>query len=196
MNNKNYVYTYLFTLIAGVLLIILHNRAQIFEAICIILGVGFLVLGILSLMSAIFISNKAKAAGVKRSPALIIVSAASFILGLLMVVVPTFFINYLVYAFGIILLLCGIIQLCNFMPRMSGLGFSRLFLIAPVLCMLAGILIFVIGAEKILNSLALMTGIVLAVYSINGFVGYFNRRKLAKIMAAKIDPTGAIIEVK
>ena len=196
MNNKNYIYTYLFTLIAGVLLIILHNRAQIFEAISIILGICFLVLGILSLMSSVFISNKAKEAGAKRSPALIIVSAASFILGLLMVVAPNFFVNYLVYAFGVILLICGIIQLCNFMPHMGGLGFSKLFLIAPILCMFAGILVFVIGAEKILNSLALLTGIVLAVYSINGFIGYFNRRKLAKILAAKIDPSSTIVEVK
>jgi len=196
MNNKSYIYTYLFTLIGGLLLIILHQRAQIFEAICIVLGIGFLTLGLLSLMSAVFISNKARAAGAKRSPALIIVSAASLILGLLMVIVPGFFVNYLVYALGLLLLVCGVIQLCNFMPGMSGLGFSRLFIIAPSLSVLAGILVFVIGADKILDSLALVTGIMLTIYSINGFVGYFKRRNLAKAMDARIDPRGNIIEVK
>lgn len=138
MNNKSFIYTYLFTLIGGVLLLILHGRDKIFEGMCIILGVGFLVLGILSLLSAVFISDKARAAGAKRSPALIIVSGASFILGLLMVLVPAFFVSYLVYAMGVLLVLCGVIQLCNFMPNMRGLGFSGYFLVAPVLSLFAG----------------------------------------------------------
>lgn len=196
MNNKSFIYTYLFTLIGGVLLLILHGRDKIFEGMCIILGVGFLVLGILSLLSAVFISDKARAAGAKRSPALIIVSGASFILGLLMVLVPAFFVSYLVYAMGVLLVLCGVIQLCNFMPNMRGLGFSGYFLVAPVLSLFAGILIFVIGAEKILNSLAILTGVVLVIYSLNGFVGYFKRRALAKTLANKIDPSGAIIEIR
>lgn len=196
MNNKSYIYTYLFTLIGGLLLIILHQRAQIFEAICIVIGIGFLILGLLSLMSAVFISNKARAAGTKRSPALITVSSASLILGLLMVIVPGFFVNYLVYALGLLLLICGVIQLCNFMPGMSGLGLSRLYIIAPSLSIVAGLLVFIIGADKILDSLALVTGIVLTIYSINGFAGYFKRRKLAKAMAVRIDPSGTIIEVK
>lgn len=196
MNNKSYVYTYLFTLIAAVLLIILHNRDKFFEGMCIVIGVGFLVLGVLSILSAVFISDKAKANGVKRSPTQIAVSAASFILGLLMVIVPAFFVNYLVYSLGILLIICGIIQLSNFMPNMGGLGFNWGFLVAPALSMLLGVLIFAIGAEKILNSLALVTGIVLLIYSVNGFVGYFKRRSLIKDVANKIDPTGAIIEIK
>lgn len=196
MNNKSFIYTYLFTLIGGVLLIILHNRGQIWEALSIVLGIGFLVLGILSLLSAVFISSKARAVGAKRSPALIIVSGASFILGLLMVIAPKFFVDYLVYAMGVLLVLCGVIQLCNFMPNMRGLGFSGFFLAAPVACLATGILIFVIGAEKIRDVLALVTGIVLVIYSLNGFLGYFKRRALAKTLANKIDPSGAIVEIR
>lgn len=196
MNNKNYIYTYLFTLIGGVLLIILHSRKQIFEAMCIIIGVAFLVVGILSILSAVFISSKARQAGAKRSPALIIVSGASFILGLLMVIVPTFFVNYLVYTMGILMFLCGIIQLMNFMPGLGSLGFSYYFLIMPALSILTGILVFVIGADKILNSLALVTGIVLTLYSINGFIGYFKRRSLVKKHNIQLNPTNAIVEIK
>lgn len=196
MNNKSFVYTYLFTLIGGVLLIILHDREKIFEAMCIIIGIGFLVLGVLSMLSAVFISKKAVSAGVKRSPALIAVSGASLILGLLMVIVPEFFVHYLVYAMGVLLVVCGVIQLCNFMPEMRGLGFSGFFLAAPVICLAAGMLVFVIGAEKILDVLALMTGIVLVIYSINGFMGYFKRRSLVGRQAARRDPSAAIIDIK
>lgn len=196
MNNKSFIYTYLFTLIAGVLLIVLHGREKIFEGMCIILGIGFLVLGILSLLSAVFISDKARQAGIKRSPVLIIVSGASFILGLLMVMAPAFFVNYLIYAMGALLVLCGVIQLCNFMPDIRTLGLSGWFLTAPVLSIGFGVAVFVIGAEKILNVLALVTGIVLVVYSINGFFGYFSRRGLALRRYMQQKPKETLVNVK
>ncbi|MCM1005063.1 MAG: DUF308 domain-containing protein [Prevotella sp.] len=196
MRNNNFVYTYLFTLLGGVLLMILHDRAQIFEAISIILGVAFLVIGTLSLLSSLFIGEKARAAGVRRSPVLVIVSSASFILGLLMVIAPKFFVEYVIYTFGIIMILAGLIQLCNFAPKMRGIGFKWYFLIVPCLCLLAGIVVFSVGAQNIANSMALLTGIVLTIYSINGFIGYFQRRSLLKIYEDKINPSREIINVK
>lgn len=181
-NNKTYIYTYLFTLIGGILLLILHNRSQLFDAISIIVGIAFLTVGLLTMLSSVFISAKQKEAGVKRSPGLIVVSAASLILGLLMVIVPSFFVHYLVYAFGIIMILCGVIQLYNFMPGMRALGFNMFFLAVPVLSIVAGLTVIIIGAAKILNIMALLTGIVLIVYSINGFSGYIRRMKLGNKM--------------
>lgn len=182
-NNKTYIYTYLFTLIGGVLLVILHNRAQLFDAISIIVGIAFLTVGLLTMLSSLFISTKQREAGVKRSPGLIIVSFASLILGLLMVIVPSFFVHYLVYAFGIIMILCGVIQLYNFMPGMKSLKFNMLFLAIPVLSIAAGLTVIVMGAAKVLDVMALLTGIVLIIYSINGFTGYFRRIKLSRDVA-------------
>ncbi|MCM1318930.1 MAG: DUF308 domain-containing protein [Muribaculaceae bacterium] len=192
MKNKNFIYTYLFTLIGGVLLIILNNRAGIFEAMSIVLGIGFLIIGILSMLSALFISDAAKEAGAKRSPILIIVSGASFLLGLLMVIAPTFFINYLIYSIALLMIIVGIIQLCNFLPQMSSIGMSYYFLIVPCLSMLAGIIVFCVKAEAIKDSLALLTGFVLTVYSINGFIGYFSRRSLSAGMGGSSE----IINIK
>lgn len=196
MKNKSFVYTYLFTLIGGVLLIILHNRVQLFEAISIIIGICFLGIGVVSMLSSVFISDRARADGVRRSPAMIIVSAASLILGLLMVVAPSFFVRYIIYTFGVVLLLVGLIQLCNFMPKMGGIGFGWYFLIVPCLSILSGIIVFTVGADKIMNSIALLTGIILAVYSINGFIGYFKRRSLFKAYQDKRHPEDAIIDIK
>lgn len=177
MNNKTYIYTYLFTLLGGILLVILHNRAQLFDAISILVGIAFLTIGLLTMMSALFLSSAQRAAGMKRSPGLIVVSAAALILGLLMTIVPSFFVHYLVYAFGIIMIICGVIQIYNFLPGMKTIGLSGLFLAMPVISIAIGVGVIVVGAEKILDIMALLTGIVLIVYSINGFVGYFNRVK-------------------
>lgn len=180
MNNKTYVYTYLFTLIGGVLLLVLHSRADLFDGIAIIIGIVFLVLGILNLVGNLFISSEARAAGVRRSPSLIFVSAGAFILGLLMVIVPHFFVAYLVYMFGIILIVCGVMQVMNFTPNRRSLGFSFWWFSTPVLSIIAGVVVICLGADRILNILAILTGIVLIVYSLNGFLGYFSRARLIR----------------
>lgn len=196
MKNISYVYTYLFTLIAGVLLIILHNRSEIFEAISIVLGVCFLIAGVMSLINTAITTKQAKAEGARISPTYIIVSGATVFFGLLMVIHPTMFVNYLMYAIGAVMIIVGLVQLFNFMPRMSDIGFSRLFLIVPCLSILAGIIVFMAGADTIKDVLALLTGIVLTVYSVNGFIGYFNRQLLLEHEEIKENPKSEIVEIK
>lgn len=180
MNNKSYVYTYLFTLIAGILLVVLRGRADLFIGIAIIIGILFLVLGVLNLIGSVFLPRERREAGERRSPSLIFVSGGALILGLLMVVVPGFFVRYLVYMFGVILIVCGVVQIMNFSPSRRQLGFSAWWMSAPVLSVAAGVVVIALGADRILSILALLTGVVLIVYSLNGFAGYFNRSMLQK----------------
>lgn len=180
MNNKSYLYSYLLTLIGGILLVVLQGRADLFKAITIIVGILFLIPGLMSLIRAVFPPKSAKLAGEKPSAGLIIVSAAAMIFGIVLIAAPHIFINFMVYAFGTLLIICGIVQLMNFMPAINSLGFPKLYLATPILSLCIGILVMVIGAEKILNVLALVTGIVLIVYSLNGLAGYFDRTKRLK----------------
>lgn len=180
MNNKTYLYTYLFTLIAGVLLILLKDRSDIFTAISIVVGVLFLVIGVLTMIGNLKLSKAQKAAGMKSNPWQILASGASIILGLMMVIKPDLFVHLVVYALGVVLILCGIIQLANFLPQYRSLRFDWYFLIVPVLAIGFGVTVFVLGAAKIADLMALITGITLTVYSINGFLGYARRGSLAR----------------
>lgn len=191
MNNKTYLYTYLFTLIGGVLLVVLQDRAGLFDAITVLVGILFLVPGLLSFLRAFFPSKAAVMAGEKRSTALIIVSVAAVVFGLLLIVVPELFNHFIVYAFGILMMLTGLMQLFNFMPSMRSLGFPWWYLATPLLCMCIGVVIMVLGPGRVLDILALLTGIVLIVYSINGLTGYFDRSSRVK----KGGNTGQVVEV-
>ena len=180
MNNKSYLYSYLLTLIGGVVLVIMRGRANLFEAITIIVGILFLIPGLMSLIRVIFPPKAAKLAGEKPSVGLIIVAAAAIIFGILLIAAPHLFVNFIVYAFGALLIICGVVQLLNFIPSMGNLGFPKWYLATPVLSLCIGILIMIIGAEKILDVLALVTGIVLIVYGLNGLAGYIDRSKRVK----------------
>jgi hypothetical protein len=58
---------------------------------------------------------------------------------------------------------------------------SGWYLCISIITILAGFGIFAIGAERIANTVTLITGIVLICYSINGVVGYFQREyKISK----------------
>ncbi len=180
MNNKTYLYSYLFTLIGGVLMVVLQNRAGLFEAITIIIGIMFLVPGLLMFIRTAFPTKSAKVAGVKPSVPAMIVSGAAVVFGIVLIAAPHLFTNLLVYAFGALMIICGIMQLANFSPSMKSLGFPWWYMATPVLCIAIGVVVIVIGADRILNLLALITGIVLIVYGVNGLIGYFDRSSRMK----------------
>ncbi|MBD5230682.1 MAG: hypothetical protein HDS66_00725 [Bacteroidales bacterium] len=180
MNNKSYLYSYLLTLIGGVLLVVMQGRENLFQAIAIIVGLLFLIPGIATLFRVFFPSKVAKMAGERPGAGLVVVAAASTIFGIILVVAPHLFVNFMVYAFGTLLIICGLVQLFNFLPGLSNLGLPKWYLATPILSVLIGILIMVIGADKILNILALITGIVLIVYSVNGLIGFTDRSKRVK----------------
>lgn len=173
MNNKTYLLTYLITFIGGVLLVVLNSRERLFEALAIIVGIVFLVLGLVSFIGSLNLGRAARQAGAKPNPLFSIVSAGAFALGLLMVIMPDFFVKYLVYAIGVVLIFFGGMQLYNFIPGMRSYGLSGYFLSVPVLSVVAGAVIMILGPDKVLNFLALLCGIVMLVYSLNGLVGYY-----------------------
>jgi len=192
MNNNAYLYTYILTLIGGILLVVLEDRAGLFDAITILVGVMFLVPGVLTFLKATFPTRSARAAGAERQPVLMIVSGAASVFGITLIVAPHLFTNLIVYAFGALLIVCGIMQLTNFGAQRRASGLPGWYLATPALCIAIGIVIIVIGAQKILDMLALTTGIVLIVYGINGLIGYIERARLIR----KGGVTGKVVNIK
>lgn len=170
MDKKSYLLTYLVTLAGGIALIVLNGREKLFDAIAIIIGVVFLLLGAISMIGALHLRKSEKQAGIRPDIPMTVVSAGALALGLLMVIVPSFFVRYLVYAIGVALMLCGAMQLVNLIPARRFSGLSGYYLCAPVLCLVAGIVIMILGPDRILDFLAMLAGIVMLIYSANGLV--------------------------
>jgi uncharacterized membrane protein HdeD (DUF308 family) len=200
MNNRSYLLIYLFALIGGILLVAFHAQANIFEAIIMGSGIIFLIPCGLLLIDSIYSYIKRKkepkeistdeyenSVGTptksKRDNRWIVIIPAigGLIFGILLISMPDFFVKYLIYTFGIILLIFGIIQLSMVCISMRSIHMSGWYLCISIITILAGFGIFAIGAERIANTVTLITGIVLICYSINGVVGYFQREyKISK----------------
>ncbi len=77
MNNKSYLVTYLITLVGGIALVVLNGRARLFDAIAVLIGIIFLVLGVVSLLGSFRLTKADKAAGRKPSVSLAVASAGA-----------------------------------------------------------------------------------------------------------------------
>lgn len=196
MKSKTYLLTYLFTLIGGILLVLLNGRTELWDGIVIVVGVLFFIPSVLAIINALLNGKRPDEYGRTRRQWLLLVPAiGGLILGLFMIVSPGLFINYLIIAFGLILVACGGLQLYNLIPRMKVLKVSPYFLIAPTLTLILGLVILILGSDKVKNIAAIMTGIMLILYSINGFIGYYHKEY--KLRRHTADYTSSnIVEVK
>lgn len=155
------------TLAAGILMIIFNGRTDLFSLIVIILGI---MLAVPSLVAGIRYFT-AKGREDQPSWTILIPATGGLILGVLMLCAPGVFVHYLIYTFGVVLILVGIMQLVFLMQGgwMAGAYYS--LIIVPSLTIGAGLLIIVLGPEKLQSAVTLIVGIALTIYSLNGFAG-------------------------
>ncbi len=186
MQQKSILMTYLFALIGGILLSILHSRANLFEGIVIVIGVLFIIPCLYTLFCMLIdyfkykrqkrdnAGETVKVFSSARWLALVpIVGGICF--GTFLVSQPGFFVAYLIYTFGAVMALCGLVQGGYMIFIIRDFRLSWWWITIPTLAFLAGVAVFVLGAEKIESTVALITGIVLILYSINGFASFLQK---------------------
>lgn len=171
MKNTQFTLTYTAALIIGALLLIFSGEANIFNIMVIIIG------ALIALPSAYGIIRGfagKKGTGEKREGSPILTafeSALGLILGVLMICIPSFFVHYLIYTLGILLILAGVLQIVSTLNASRDMGgINGLLYIMPCLTMIAGLVIVIVGPEKIASIATIITGIVLVLYAINGLI--------------------------
>ena len=101
--------------------------------------------------------------------ATLIAGIAGLALGIWMLCSPAFFIKAIIYTLGAILVLSGIMQIAAIYSASRPLKPLMLWFIIPVLTLIAGLVVILLGPEKVSALAGLITGIALVVYSANGF---------------------------
>ena len=188
MKSKNVLLVYLFVLIGGILLMLLHNQVHLFEGIVVTCGILFIVPCSYILLSWIvtLVQQKSKKRSKTSETERRLMSSAQWLLpvpiiggitfGILLVCMPDFFVNYLIYTFGIVMILCGLAQLAFTVPGMHVLNVNGWWLLPPILVAGTGIVVLILGPDKIKTVITMLTGIVLTVYGREGFIGYIYRQ--------------------
>lgn len=184
LRQQSIIMIYLFTLAGGILLTIFHSRSNLFEGIVMSAGVLFLLPCVYMLAGIIW--SWISATSGSRSVAyrrelrtmrglMLFPLLGGIGFGVLLVSMPGFFVHYIIYTFGIILCLCGLVQTLFLLPGVKYLDVAPWWLIVPVLTICAGVGVFIAGHNVVSSGVALFTGIWLMCYAVNGMFSYVHR---------------------
>ncbi len=161
MKSKNLTYTGIIALIVGIVLIFMKSAA--ISAVVMVMGIFFLVAAILNL---IMIFRKATV-----NPFVTTLTAVgAIVLGLWLVFDPNGFTAIIVYVFAGLMILAGLYHISMLSFGFKDTKFPFVFYIMPILLVIAGGVILIIGSERMMNAIVLVTGIALVVYAICNFL--------------------------
>lgn len=160
MKSKNLTYTGVITLLLGILLIFMKGAA--ISAVVMVMGVFFLVAAVLNVYFAFKKYSSPYAS--------ILTALGAVVLGLWLLFDPTGFTAILVYFFAALMILAGLYHICMLAFGFKDVRFPFAFYILPIMLVLGGGVILIIGSDRMMNLIVLLTGIALIIYSVCCFL--------------------------
>lgn len=160
----------------GVLFLVWHNEVNLFNWLVRALGVMLMVPGIYLLRSALKPNKQSDQSGGRRvlsvnnrpaSAALTVVSLVTVILGLWMLVAPTFFVGLVAYLFATALLVYGVYQIVTVAYFCRPVIMPWYYYVVPSITVVAGIVIFVTPVRTMNTIVTLLTGLMLIFAAVN-----------------------------
>lgn len=153
----------IFAMIIGFILVLFPNEAGDYFVITI--GVVFLIAALISIIT--YYSQRAD----ERIP-FPLSGIGSLLFGLWLVIMPTFFADFLTFIFGFILAIEGIQQIAALMAARNWVLVKKRFYVVPVLVVISG-LITVINPMGVRSTAFIMIGITNLIYAISELVHWF-----------------------
>lgn len=170
-NLKGSVLRCLFAIALGLVLILWPEVAVTYLVITI--GICFIIPGIFSLLNY-FTRNKVEG---EPSPMFPIDGAGSILFGVLLVVIPQFFVSILMYVLGALLVIAGAQQIFSLVSARKWSVVPYGFYIIPALILITGIMILAYPFEAAANTFVIF-GVACLVYGISELInGYKFRQK-------------------
>lgn len=180
-NNSMYV-TNAMVFIAGVLLIILHDRVNIMAGIVVIVGIMFAVPSVIALLMTIIQRNKraTEMEGKHNSYLSVIPSIGGLCLGVFLILKPDIFIGILAYMFAAILVIAGLYHIIFLVILSKTIKMPGWFYILPTLIAISGLVILLSDVRTIESIVVLITGIALICFTINSVLEYIGLKVARK----------------
>lgn len=152
LNVKTDMLTSLVVGVAGIAMIVLHNRLDVMSWIVMMIGVLFIIPGVFSVLTGALSRER-------KSGAAILAGVGAVLLGAMMCARPEFFAGIMVTIFGIILVMIGIYHICfvAWLARPFVLPFY--YYIIPVLTIVAGLVVMFSSVRSFNSVVLLITGI-------------------------------------
>lgn len=166
MKKLNYSFIrIIFALIIGLILVLWPDAA--IEYIVLTIGVLFIASGLITLLS--YIGGKRKKGGFNAFP---VDGLGAFLLGLMLVIMPTFFAKVFIILLGFILLLGGIQQIASLTSARRWIRVPLGFYVVPSLILIAGI-ISLFNPMGVQKTALIIIGATCIVYAVSELVNWF-----------------------
>lgn len=176
------ILTYLFALVIGVLLLCFTGKTNLFESIVIIIGILFMIPSVWLIVTSFITRRDPDGQRINKPWYVGTAGCFGLIFGILLVCMPGFFSAYIIYTLGVVMILCGLAQIVFFSQVSSAVGSSRWFYLMPWITFVAGIVVLLFGPRLVENVATIVTGCVLIVYAVNGFVGMGSQSRRGRLL--------------
>ena len=160
------------TLVLGLLIVIWPGVAV--RTLVMVIGAFLIAAGAIS-----FIASYGDRKVEGQSPLLILNGLVSIVFGLILIILPDFFVGIIMFLFGAILLLFGVMQIVNIINVRRVIKIQWISYIVPILVCLCGIVIF-FNPFNSLAAIFIFFGIVLIIYGVSEFISTLSFRKAMK----------------
>lgn len=163
MNGKTDLVTSIIVAVAGIAMIVMHQRFAVMSWIVVLLGIVFIIPGVFSILMGTFSKTR-------KSTTAIFTGIGATALGVIMCAMPGLFAEILVFIFGFLLIVSGVYHLCfvAWLSRPFILPFY--YYILPVLLIVAGIVIMCTDVRTVDSIVLLITGIAFLCSSFSSLV--------------------------
>lgn len=177
MNGRSNFWVYLFVLAAGIFLICKHNDVNFLNWLIMIIGVFFLIPGIIGLICSITTKGKSKGS---YSSINSISAIGSIIIGGILILWPGPFAAVFVYVLAVMLIIGGIIQIWMLGSAYTAAGMPWWLYILPVLSVIAGVVMICSSLRTIQSAFTLIAGIGLVAIAANSLFIYLVEYNVTK----------------
>ena len=169
----------LIALVGGRILVIWP--AAVKNSIMIILGALILAVGLVSLIMSY--TGKWKK---EKVPLLLLNSIVDIAFGLVLIIFPKFFTGLIMFVFGLVLLVFGLGEIINLFRTAKAVRVPWPLYIGPAVTLILGIVMFFFP-EQSGNTLFVLFGATLLLYSVSEFASTYTIRRAMKNVEMEID---------
>lgn len=175
------------TLIVGIVMVSLPNITL--KTVVLTVGLMFIATAVFNL--AYEFSGKRAATKTTSMPA-VIASVGAGVLGIVMVLMPIGMVNIIIYLFAAAIILLGLYEICALAFMYRPVTFPFWFFILPSLMVICGLVVCILGADKVGELAVIITGVALIVYSVSTFMNIIGlvtyRRSIRRGATAETAP--------
>ena len=173
-----------FTFMAGVIFMILHDQPNLMEYMVILIGLLHIIPSIAVIINSLAKQNDA-VPSVGAVVGLIIPVCAIFI-GLVLISNPVAMVDFIAYAMLLILIISGLYHILFILMCDKKYQFSIWFYILPILPVIAGATLFFMNPLESQSLIVLITGASLVLFTLNTVVEFFRIRRKNKQERARL----------